>query len=123
MNDQTITVFYKWTAKPGKFKELKAIYQKVCKEMEDNEPGALMMHYYFDKDQNALIVHDLFKDGSALGVHLGMTAANHFPKLSEIAIPGPFYFCGNIPDELKQAVVGMNMGAEFSLHVSGFERS
>ena len=61
MNNQEITVFYKWTAKPGKFDELKAIYQQVRKEMEDNEPGTLMMQCYYDEEQSALIVNDLFK--------------------------------------------------------------
>ena len=123
MKDQEITVFYKWTAKPGKFDELKAIYRQVRKEMEENEPGTLMMQCYYDEEKGALIVNDLFKDGAALGAHLGVTAANHFPKLAEIAVPGPFFFCGNVPEELKQAAIGMNMGAEFSSHAFGFERS
>ncbi|MDX1700780.1 MAG: hypothetical protein R3250_09190 [Melioribacteraceae bacterium] len=122
MNNQEIRVFYKWTAKPGKFDELKAIYEQVSKEMEQNEPGAKMMQCYHDADQNALVVYDLFQDGAALGAHLGVTAAAHFPKLVEIAVPGPFFFCGDVPEELKQAAIGMNMGAEFSTHVLGFER-
>ena len=89
MNNQAITVFYKWTAKPGKFDELKAIYDSVFKEMNENEPGTLAMHYFFDEEQGALIVNDLFADGQALGAHLGGTAAHHFPKLTEIATPGP----------------------------------
>ena len=123
MNNQEITVFYKWTAREGKFDELKSIYKEVCQQMQDNEPGTLMMQYYFDEDQKALIVHDLFKDGAALGAHLGVTAASHFPSLAQIAVPGPFFFCGDVPEELKQAAIGMNMGAEFSSRVSGFERT
>ena len=123
MNNQAITVFYKWTAKPGKFDELKAIYDSVFKEMNENEPGTLAMHYFFDEEQGALIVNDLFADGQALGAHLGGTAAHHFPKLTEIATPGPFFFCGDVPEELKQAAIGMNMGAEFSKRISGFARS
>ena len=123
MKDQEITVFYKWTAHPGKLDELKAIYEEVLREMKENEPGALKMECYFDIESNALIVHDLFKDGAALGFHLGVTAAKHFPKLSEIAVPGPFFFCGDVPQELMQAAQGMNMGAEFSTHAFGFERN
>jgi quinol monooxygenase YgiN len=122
MSKQNITVFYKWTAKQGKYDELKAIYRQVLDEMQSSEPGTLMMQTYFDDDQNAIIVHDLFKDGEAMGFHLGVTAARHFPKLSEIAIPGPFFFCGDVPDELRQAAEGMNMGAEFSTYGFGFER-
>ena len=122
MDSQNITVFYKWTAKPGKFDELKAIYEQVRKEMEENEPGTLMMQCYFDEEQSAIVVNDLFKDGEALGFHLGVTAAGHFPKLVEIAVPGPFFFCGDVPEQLKQAAIGMNMGAEFSHLAFGFER-
>lgn len=123
MGNQNITVFYKWTAKEGKFDELKSIYDEVYKEMKDNEPGTLSMQYYFDKDQNALVVNDLFEDGAALGAHLGGTAAHHFQKLSEIATPGPFFFCGDVPEDLKQAAIGMRMGAEFSDQIGGFSRN
>ena len=123
MNDQAITVFYKWTAKPGKFAELKAIYDNVYQEMHDNEPGTLGMDYYFDEEQEALVVNDTFADGNALGAHLGGTAAHHFPQLVQIATPGPFFFCGDVPEELKQAAIGMNMGAEFSKPIGGFSRN
>ena len=68
-------------------------------------------------------MHDLFKDAAALATHLGGTAAHHFPELLEIAVPGPFLFCGDVPDELKQAADAMNMGAIFGTHAFGFSRS
>jgi len=123
MNGQEITVFYKWTAKPGKLNELKAIYHDVYQSMQDNEPDSLKMECYFAEDENAIFVHDVFKDGAALGFHLGGTAAQHFPKLAEIATPGPFFFCGDIPEELIQAAENMKMGAEFGMHAFGFDRS
>ena len=122
MKDAEITVFYKWTAKPGKLSELKEMYQQVFKAMNDNEPDSLKMECYFADEENAIIVHDLFKNGDALGFHLMGTAARHFPQLLEIAVPGPFLFCGDVPDELKQAAQGMNMGAEFGYHGFGFDR-
>ena len=122
MNYQAITVFYKWTAKPGKFEELKAIYDQVFREMQNNEPGTKSMHYYYDEEQQALVVNDLFSNGDALGYHLGVTAAGHFPKLVKIATPGPFFFCGDVPEQLKQAAIGMNMGTEFSTLIDGFIR-
>jgi quinol monooxygenase YgiN len=123
MKTKQITVFYKWTANPGKLDELKAMYKEVCKAMKENEPDSLKMECYFADEENAIIVHDIFKDGDALGLHLMGTAAQHFPQLLEIAIPGPFFFCGDVPEQLKQAAIGMNMGAEFSTHAFGFERS
>ena len=88
MNNQEITVVYKWTAIPGKADELKAIYRQVEKQMNETEPGALKVDCYFDESTNALIVSDLFKDSAALGQHLGTTAAGHFPALLQIAEPG-----------------------------------
>ena len=106
MANQEITVVYKWTAKPGKAEELKAIYAAVEKEMQATEPNALKVDCYFDDSSNTLVVYDLFKDGAALGQHLGTTAAGHFPELLQIAIPGPFLFCGEVPEDLKQAAIG-----------------
>ena len=123
MKSKQITVFYKWTAKPGKLDELKAMYKEVFKAMNNNEPDSLKMECYYADEENAIIVHDLFKDGDALGFHLMGTAAQHFPKLLEIAVPGPFLFCGDVPEELKQAAQGMNMGAEFGYHAFGFDRN
>lgn len=118
-----ITVVYQWTARPGKLDELKAIYEDVLREVEANEPDTLKMQCYFADASDALIVHDVFKDGAALGLHLGGTAARHFPALAEIAVPGPFFFCGDVPEALKQAAAGMNMGAVFGATASGFTRS
>ena len=122
MSSQEITVVYRWTAKPGKLDELKAIYEQVLEEMRANEPGTLRMECYFADDANQIIVHDVFANGDALGYHLGVTAAQHFPKLAEIADPGPFFFCGDVPDQLRQAAEGMDMGAVFGAHAFGFSR-
>ena len=123
MKNQEITVVYKWTAKQGKAEELKAIYREVEKQMQETEPNALKVDCYFDNTTDTLIVYDLFKDGAALGQHLGTTAAGHFPKLLQIAVPGPFLFCGDVPEELKKAAVGMGLDATFAPHIFGFNRS
>ena len=123
MSTDEITVVYRWTAKPGKLDELKEIYAEVGREMEENEPGTLRMECYFDDDAEQVIVHDVFANADALGFHLGVTAAGHFGKLGEIAVPGPFFFCGPVPDELRQAAEGMNMGAVFGTHAFGFRRA
>ena len=123
MTNQAITVVYKWTANPGKAEELKAIYNEVEKQMQETEPNALKVDCYFDDSTNVLIVYDLFKDGAALGQHLGTTAAGHFPSLLQIATPGPFLFCGNVPEELKQAAIGMGLDATFAPRIFGFTRN
>jgi quinol monooxygenase YgiN len=122
MNKQEITVVYRWTAQPGKANELKAIYKEVEKQMQATEPNALKVDCYFEESTNTLIVYDLFKDGAALGQHLGTTAAGHFPTLLQIAVPGPFLFFGDVPEELKQAAIGMGLDATFAPHIFGFDR-
>ena len=70
MQHQHITVVYKWTANPGKLDELTSTYAKVTEAMEQNEPGAEVVHCYVSEKENALYVRDEFQDAAALGFHL-----------------------------------------------------
>ena len=123
MKDQEITVVYKWTANPGKAEVLKAIYRNVAEAMKETEPGAINVQCYFDEGTDTLIVSDLFENAAALGQHLGTTAAGHFPDLLQIAVPGPFLFCGNVPEDMQQAAIGMGLDATFASNIFGFERA
>lgn len=122
MNNQKVMVVYKWTAKEGKSEELRAIYKEVTAQMNSNEPGALYVQCYFDKTSSTLVVIDLFADAAAVGFHLGTTAAGHFENLVAIATPGEFLFCGDIPEEMKQAAAGMGLNATFAPNIFGFKR-
>ena len=122
MDENHVTVIYKWTANEGKLDELTSIYETVTKEMEANEPGAEAVHIFVSQEENALYVRDEFADAGAVGFHLQNTAAAHFQDLMAIATPGAFYFWGNVPDEMKQAALGMGLKAEFSSHHAGFDR-
>ena len=122
MNNQNITVVYKWTAKEGKLADLTSIYSNVTDAMEKNEPGAMAVHCYVSEKENALYVRDEFADAGAMGFHLQTTAAAHFPDLLAIATPGPFMFFGDVPQELQAATEQMQLGAEFALHTAGFDR-
>ena len=122
MDSNHITVVYKWTAQPGKLDELTSIYRDVTDAMEENEPGAEAVHIYVSEEENALYVRDEFADAAAVGFHLGTTAANHFPQLLAVATPGPFFFLGDVPDEMKAATEQMQLGASFATHAAGFDR-
>ncbi|MDN3643165.1 hypothetical protein QWY87_10670 [Lutimonas halocynthiae] len=115
-------VVYKWTAKEGQSETLKGIYREVSQQMEDNEPDAKHVECYFDETSSTLVVMDLFANASAVGFHLGTTAAGHFENLLSIANPGEFLFCGEIPEEMKQAALGMGLKATFAPRVFGFQR-
>lgn len=123
MENQEIMVMYKWTSKEGKSEALKAIYKEVESQMKANEPGALKVQCYFDETSSTLVVMDLFVDAAAVGFHLGTTAAGHFENLLQIATPGEFLFCGNVPEAMKQAALGMGLQATFAPKIFGFERS
>ena len=122
MDSSHVTVVYRWTAQPGKLDELTAIYADVTAAMEQNEPGAEAVHVYVSEADNALYVRDEFADADAVGFHRGTTAGAHFPALRAIATPGPFFFMGPVPDEMKAATEQMQLGAEFSTHTAGFDR-
>ena len=122
MDSNHVTVVYKWTAQPGKLGELESIYAGVTAAMEQNEPGAEAVHVYVSEQENALYVRDEFADADAVGFHLGSTAAEHFQQLLSIATPGPFFFLGDVPEQMKQATEQMQLGGEFATHSVGFER-
>lgn len=122
MGSNTITVVYKWTAKPGHFDALVNTYKGVTDAMQANEPGALAVHVYASEADGAIYVRDEFADADALCFHLSQTAGPHFPGLLEIATPGAFYFFGDVPTDMQQAAQSMGLAAEFSGHVAGFDR-
>lgn len=122
MENKEITVVYSWTAKEGKSKELINIYKEVEKQMRETEPSALDVQCYFDVAKGKLVVSDVFANADALGFHLGVTAAAHFQQLLEIATPGEFLFCGNVPEQMQQAALGMGLNATSAPKVFGFSR-
>ncbi len=122
MDSKHVSVMYKWTAHPGKLDELASIYREVTDAMKANEPGAQAVHIYVSQQDNAVYVRDEFEDAAAMGFHLSTTATAHFPQLIAIATPGPFFFLGEVPDELKQATEQMQLGGEFATHAAGFDR-
>ena len=123
MSNDNIAVVYSWTAHEGKANDLKGIYEQVSKQMEETEPGAKRVSVFYDESKSKLVVYDLFANAEALGFHLGVTAAAHFGDLLQIATPGPFLFCGEVPEDMKQAAVDMGLDATFAPYQYGFARS
>lgn len=122
MSSRPISLTYKWTAKPGNGAELRAIYDEVGAHAERTEPGMLEFASYPIEGSEDLLIHEVFADADAVGAHLQGTAAEFFPRLMAVATPGPFFFRGELPDPLKQALRGMDLGAVFASEPSGFSR-
>jgi hypothetical protein len=90
--------------------------------MKQNEPDAEAVHCYVSEADDTLHVRDEFKDAAALGLHLSTTAPGHFPRLLQIAAPGPCLFHGDVPDQLRQGIAEMQLAAEYAPHAFGFDR-
>ena len=121
-NGSEIALTYVWTAHEGQDERLVATYTAVGEILEANEPGLISYEIAVSETGNQIVIHEVFEDGDALAFHLSETAAQFFPQLVEFATPGPFIFRGEVPEELKAAAYGMNMGAIFTGDWDGFER-
>ncbi len=118
-----IDLTYVWTAKEGMNEQLVATYAAVGEVLEAHEPGLLTYEIAVSETGHQLVIHEVFADADALAFHLTGTAAQYFPQISQIATPGPFIFRGNVPEELKAAAYGMDMGAIFTGDWDGFTRA
>ena len=79
MNNQEITVVYKWIAKQGKADELKAIYAEVGKQMQETEPNALRVQCFFDEASFGVFNISDHKPGgiaAPIVMHIGSLQAN-----------------------------------------------
>ncbi|MDJ0629674.1 MAG: antibiotic biosynthesis monooxygenase family protein [Rhodobacter sp.] len=117
-----IDLVYVWTAKPGMGEQLVATYKAVGDVLEANEPGLLVYEIAVSETGDQIVIHEIFEDSEAMAFHLSGTAAQYFPQISQIAIPGPFIFRGDVPEELRTAAYQMDMGAIFTGDWSGFDR-
>ncbi len=121
-NGSEIALTYVWTAHAGQEERLVATYGAVGEMLVANEPGLMSYEIAVSETGNQIVIHEVFEDGDALAFHLSETAAQFFPQLVEFATPGPFIFRGDVPEELKAAAYGMNMGAIFTGDWDGFKR-
>ncbi len=117
-----IDLTYVWTAHEGMEERLIGTYEQVGAILEANEPGLVSYEIAISESGHQIVIHEVFEDGDALAFHLTETAAQFFPQLVEFATPGPFIFRGDVPEHLRQAAYGMNMGAIFTGDWTGFER-
>jgi len=117
-----IELTYVWTAHDGQAERLIATYEAVGDMLEAHEPGLIFYEIAVSERGDQIVIHEVFEDGDALAFHLSETAAAFFPQLVAFATPGPFIFRGDVPEDLKAAAYGMNMGAIFTGDWDGFER-
>ena len=122
MNSNHVTVVYKWTAQPGKLDELTAIYKPGHRRDGAERAGRRDRACLRLSRRQRSVRPRRVRRREAIGFHLGTTAAGHFPDLLAIATPGPFFFLGDDPAEMKAATAQMQLAAEFATHAAGFDR-
>ena len=123
MDTNHVTVVYRWTAQAGEARRARRHLPRGHggdgTERARRRGGPRLR---VGGRRDAVYVRDEFADAGAVAFHLQQTAAAHFPDLLAVATPGPFFFMGDLPDELKQATEQMQLGGEFSTHLAGFDR-
>lgn len=117
-----IDLTYVWTAHPGMEERLTQTYAAVGDIMLAHEPGVTFYEISVSESGHQIVIREVFEDEKALAFHLQETAAKFFPELVTFATPGPFIFRGDVPEHLKAAAYGMEMGAIFTTDWDGFTR-
>ena len=75
---------------------------------------------YFSPNSRKIIKIEPIPD--CISFCIPTTAADHFQDLLQIATPEPFLFCGDVSEDMKQAVLSVGLDATFVLRFFGFNR-
>ena len=113
-----IQVTAKWTCKPAdtsNIDELEYWWQRVGTEAHSLEEGLLRFETYRVNDEDALVIHETFKDTNVLKFHLTKgTAAIFKSDIDKIAAPENYYFRGPVSWTIRTYSKFMHLPATYS---------
>jgi len=113
-----IQVTAKWTCKPSdtsNIDELEYWWQRVGTEAHTLEAGLLRFETYRIDGEDALIIHETFKDTNVLKFHLTKgTAAIFKSDIDKIATPENYYFRGPVSWTIRTYSKFMHLPATYS---------
>lgn len=122
-----IQVTAKWTCHPGDtsdIDELEHWWQRVGTEAHSLEEGLLRFETYRVEDEDALIIHETFKDTSVLKFHLTKgTAAMFKADIDNIAAPEKYYFRGPVSWTIRTYSKFMHLPATYTSRGSHHTRA
>ena len=107
-----------WTIHAGKLDEFKALATEATALVEQNEPGMLGYHWYFNADETKCTLIEQYPSAEHILVHLG-NVGGVLGKLLEISdLTIDVY--GEISDDARAALDPL--GAVYYHHHTGFSR-
>lgn len=122
--ETAIMVTAKWTCKPGDvshLEELKYWWQRVGTDAFTMEEGLLRFEAYQVVGEDALIIHETFKNSDELKFHLMKgTAAKYKDDIDKIAEPENYFFRGPVSWTIRTYSKFLHLPATYSSRGSHF---
>jgi quinol monooxygenase YgiN len=121
-----IQVTAKWTCKPGdesSLEDLKYWWQRVGTDAHSMEEGLLRFEAYQVLGEDALIIHETFKDSDTLKFHLSKGTAEKYKKdIDAVAVPEAYFFRGPVAWTIRTYSKFLHLPATYSSLGSHFAR-
>jgi quinol monooxygenase YgiN len=125
--EKAIQVTAKWTCKPGDvshLEDLKYWWQRVGTDAHSIEEGLLRFEAYQAVGEDALIIHETFKDSDTLKFHLSKGTAEKYKKdIDEIAAPEAYFFRGPVSWTIRTYSRFLHLPATYSGLGSNFTQA
>lgn len=122
--ESAIMVTAKWTCKTGdaaQLEDLKYWWQRVGTDAYSIEQGLLRFEVYQVIGEDALIIHETFKNSDELKFHLSKGTAEKYKKdIDEIAAPECYYFRGPVSWTIRTYSKFLHLPATYSSQGSSF---
>ncbi|MDH3606903.1 MAG: hypothetical protein OER12_07895 [Acidimicrobiia bacterium] len=122
--ETSIMVTAKWTCLPGvatHFDDLKYWWQRVGTEAHSIEEGLLRFEAYQVIGEDALIIHETFKDSDELKFHLSKGTAEKYKKdIDAVAAPEAYFFRGPVSWTIRTYSKFLHLPATYSSRGSNF---
>jgi len=122
--ETAIMVTAKWTCKPGAtthLEDLKYWWQRVGTDAYSIEKGLLRFEAYQVIGEDALIIHETFKNSAELKFHLSKGTAEKYKKdIDEVATPEAYFFRGPVSWTIRTYSKFLHLPATYSSQGSNF---
>ena len=122
--ETAIMVTAKWTTKPGvatHLEDLKYWWQRVGTDAYSIEKGLLRFEAYQVIGEDALIIHETFKNSDELKFHLSKGTAEKYKKdIDKVATPEAYFFRGPVSWTIRTYSKFLRLPATYSSQGSNF---
>lgn len=116
--ETAIMVTAKWTCHPGvptHLDDLKYWWQRVGTDAYSIEEGLLRFEAYQVVGENALIIHETFRDSNELKFHLSKGTAEKYKKdIDQVAAPEAYFFRGPVSWTIRTYSKFLHLPATYS---------